>query len=212
MTKEGLFISFEGLDGSGKTTQIKLLQKKLKKEGHEIIVTREPGGTYLGEKIRKILKYYFMGNKKMFYETELLLFSASRAQLVNEIINPELNNGKIVLCDRFIDSTLVYQGIGRNLSKCFINTINKFVTHNLTPTLTFLLDIPINTVLQRIKSRKFTKYDDRMELENINFYEKIRKGYLTLAKNDPHRFLIIDGTKNKDKLSQKIFNIVKNSI
>ena len=205
---QGLLISFEGSEGSGKSTQISLLAEHIEKEGQrEVLVTREPGGTEIGEEIRHLLKHALSGNS-MFPETELLLFAASRAQLVREVLQPNLKAGKIILSDRFIDSTTVYQGAARKMSNDPIQKINHFAVGDLIPDLTIVIDIPAEIGMERLRHRP-SELPDRMEQENIEFYERVREGYLILAKSLPDRFFVVDGTLKREDIEKKIWNEVK---
>ena len=205
--RNGFLISFEGSEGSGKTTQITRLATHLEDAGHEVVVTREPGGTDIGEEIRHILQHAD-SSSNMFPETELLLFAASRAQLVREIIIPNIEEGNIVLCDRFLDSTTVYQGVAREIAKDPVQTINTFAVGDIIPDLTVVIDVPAAMGLERIKHR-INALPDRMEQENIEFYETVREGYIVLAKSLPKRFLVFDGTKEKHDLETEIWDTVK---
>ncbi len=198
----GLLISFEGSEGCGKSTQISLLSEWLEERKREVIVTREPGGTPLGEEIRHLLKHSSAG-LDMTPETELLLFAASRAQLVRKVILPAVEAGKIVLCDRFLDSTTVYQGVGRKLATGPVQVINNFAVGELLPDLTFVIDIPAEEGFKRIK-RRASDLPDRMESENIRFYQLIRDGYLELARSMPHRFVVIDGLRTREEVQNDI--------
>jgi dTMP kinase len=192
LPRPSFFLSFEGSEGSGKSTQIDLLAARLKTAGHAVVVTREPGGTPLGEEIRHLLKHSPNG-AAMVPETELLLFAASRAQLVREVITPALLEGKIILCDRFLDSTTVYQGVARKLSADPVAMINRFAVGEVLPNLTVVLDLPAEVGLARARSRTTDK-PDRMEQEALDFYQRVREGYLALAKSSPDRFLVVDAT------------------
>lgn len=203
----GKLISFEGSEGSGKSTQIALLAAHLQKEGREVISTREPGGTEIGEQIRNIIVHNSKGDE-MCAETELLLFTAARAQLVREVIAPALSRGVVVLSDRYLDSSTVYQGIGRNLAADPVAQINRFAIGNVMPDITIVLDVPTEVGLERIRQRA-TDLPDRMERENIEFYNKVREGYLVLAKSMSDRFVVIDGTQNQDSIAKKIWSAVK---
>jgi dTMP kinase len=200
----GKLISFEGSEGSGKSTQMARLAKHLQTTGREVLTTREPGGTEIGEQIRNIIVHNLRGDE-MTPETELLLFAASRAQHVREIIAPNLTKGVIVLCDRFLDSSTVYQGVARNLALDPVNQINQFAVGNVMPDLTIILDVPTEVSLARIKQRA-SDLPDRMERENIEFYEKVREGYLLLARSMPGRFSVIDGTQSEDAVAKKIWS------
>jgi dTMP kinase len=203
----GKLISFEGSEGSGKSTQISLLAAHFQKEGREVITTREPGGTEIGEQIRNILVHNSKGDE-MSAETELLLFAAARAQLVREVIAPALSRGVIVLTDRFLDSSTVYQGIGRNLAADPVAQINRFAVGNVMPDITVVMDVPPEVGLARIRQRA-SDLPDRMERENIDFYKKVREGYLVLAKGMSDRFVVIDGTQPQDTTAKKIWTAVK---
>lgn len=203
----GKLISFEGSEGSGKSTQITRLAAHLQKLGREVITVREPGGTEIGEQIRNLIVHNSKG-EEMCAETELLLFAASRAQLVREVIAPALKNGAIVLSDRFLDSSTVYQGIGRNLAPDPVQQINRFAVGNVMPDLTVVMDVPTDVSLSRVRQRA-SDLPDRMERENIDFYDKVREGYLVLAKSMPERFAVVDGTKSEDVTEKKIWSVVK---
>jgi len=199
----GKLISFEGSEGSGKSTQIARLASRLQTRGHDVVTVREPGGTELGEQIRNIIVHNSKGDE-MCAETELLLFTAARAQLVREIIAPALTRGALVLSDRFLDSSTVYQGIGRNLALDPVQQINRFAVGNVMPDLTLVLDVPMEVSLARIRQRA-SDIPDRMERENIGFYKKIREGYLVLARSMPERLAVIDGSKTEDIIEKKVW-------
>jgi len=203
----GRLISFEGSEGSGKSTQISLLAARLIKEKRDVVTVREPGGTEIGEQIRNIIVHNSKGDE-MCAETELLLFAAARAQLVREVIVPALMAGKIVLSDRFLDSSTVYQGIARNLAADPVAQINRFAVGNVMPRLTIVIDVPTEVSLARLKQRA-SDLPDRMERENIDFYTKVREGYLVLAKGMPERFILIDGTKSTDVIEKKIWSEIQ---
>ena len=203
----GTLISFEGSEGSGKSTQITRLAEHCQKIGREVVATREPGGTEIGEQIRNIIVHNSKGDE-MCPETELLLFTAARAQLVREVIVPALNKGVIVLTDRYLDSSTVYQGIARNLAPGPVNEINRFAVGNVMPDLTIVLDVPTEVSLQRIRQRA-SDLPDRMERQNITFYNKVREGYLLLAKEWPQRVVVIDGTQSPEVTDKKIWSEVQ---
>lgn len=198
----GRLISFEGSEGSGKSTQIARLAAHFQSLKREVVTTREPGGTEIGEQIRNIIVHNSRGDE-MCAETELLLFTAARAQLVREVIAPALLRGALVLSDRFLDSSTVYQGIGRNLAADPVNQINRFAVGNVMPDLTMVLDVPESVSLARLKQRA-SDLPDRMERENIDFYRKVREGYLVLARSMPERFVVIDGTRDQDWIEKTI--------
>jgi dTMP kinase len=205
-TKAPLFITFEGSEGCGKSTQIAALAKYLrqKHDEREVVVLREPGGTSLGEKIRHLLKYENEG-VSIAAEAELLLFAASRAQLVREIIRPALQRGAIVLCDRFLDSTIAYQGAARALNLEDVAMINRFATGGLLPDTTILLDLEVAVGRARMMERnKKSTTLDRMEQEPEAFYEAVRYGYLKLATAEPERWIVIDASQKSEQVTQKI--------
>jgi dTMP kinase len=203
----GKLISFEGSEGSGKSTQISRLAARLQQSGREVVSTREPGGTEIGEQIRNIIVHNSKGDE-MCAETELLLFTAARAQVVREVIAPALVRGAVVLSDRYLDSSTVYQGIGRNLAADPVSQINRFAVGNVMPDLTLVIDVPTEIGLARIR-RRASDLPDRMERENIDFYKKIREGYLLLARGLPDRFVVVDGTQTEDAIEKKIWAVVK---
>jgi dTMP kinase len=203
----GFFITVEGPDGTGKSTQVKLLGQYLKERGHEVLLTREPGGTSLAEKIRSIL--LDPGSAGIAPETEALLYAAARAQHVAEVIAPALASGKIVLSDRFIDSTIVYQGIGRGLAAGDIAAINSFATGGIKPDLTIVLDLEPEEGLARLASRcNGQEGFDRMEQESVEFYRKVREGYLALARQE-ERIKVISAKGTVEKVQERIIEILK---
>src|SRR3954464_11472530 len=199
----GKLISFEGAEGSGKSTQIARLAAHFQKTHREVVSTREPGGTEIGEQIRNIIVHNSKGDE-MCAETELLLFAAARAQLVREVIAPAMLRGAVVLSDRFLDSSTVYQGVARNLSLDPVNQINRFAVGNVLPDLTVIIDVPTEVSLARIRQRA-SDLPDRMERENIDFYNKVREGYLLLAQQWPERVVVVDGTQTLEALDKKIW-------
>jgi dTMP kinase len=199
----GVLISFEGSEGCGKSTQIVRLAARLQELKRDVVTVREPGGTEIGEQIRGLIVHNSRGDE-MCAETELLLFAASRAQLVRQVIAPALVRGATVLCDRFLDSTTVYQGIGRNLAQDPVERINRFAVGNVMPDITIVIDVPTEISLARIRQRA-SDLPDRMERENIDFYNKVRDGYLVLAKGMPGRFIVIDGTKSEEVVAKRIW-------
>ena len=203
----GRLISFEGSEGSGKSTQLSRLAAHLQKTGREVVSTREPGGTEIGEQIRNIIVHNSKGDE-MCAETELLLFAAARAQLVREVIAPSLMRGAFVISDRYLDSSTVYQGIGRNLAADPVNQINRFAIGNVMPDLTIVIDVPTEVSLERIR-RRASDLPDRMERENIDFYNKIREGYLLLAKGMPERLVVVDGSRDEDTTEKSVWEAIK---
>ncbi len=190
-----MFITVEGIEGSGKSTLIQNLQKHYQELGTEIIVTREPGGSKLGQELRKII---LNQNTKICSNAELYLFLADRAQHVNDIIKPYLDQGRIIICDRYIDSTYAYQGYGRGLDLNTLKMLNMHATNNLLPNLTFLLDLNPEIGLFRAKSRNIlenlTESEGRFEAEQLHFHNKIRQGFLELASFEPQRIKILDAS------------------
>ncbi len=208
----GLFISFEGPDCSGKSTQVNLLVNILKRRGFQVLMTREPGGTYVGEKLRHLVKHV-SGEDAVCDESELLLFCASRAQLVSKVIQPFLSNGGIVICDRFADSTTAYQGYARGIDFDVINTLHEISTRGCWPDITFLLDLEIREASSRNKNRSIqNEAEDRFEEESNLFHENVRKGYLQLAAENPERIKILNANEDKNILHNVIINHVDNTI
>ena len=203
----GLFISFEGCEGCGKSTQIRALAEQLEASGHSVHQTREPGGTDLGEAIRNLLQHDAAG-EGMCPESELLLFAASRAQLTRQFIGPALDAGDIVLCDRFMDSTTVYQGVARALDQADVAAINQFAVGARKPELTILIDLPVEVGMERVKARSGGQLD-RMEREAIEFFEAVRTGYLELAASENERFIVLDGAQSIETLQRQIWDAVK---
>ena len=197
-----MFITFEGLDFSGKSTQVQLFADRLSQERHEVLVLREPGSTAISEKIRSIL--LDKQSLGMVDLTELFLFSASRSQLVHEVIQPALEQGTIVVCDRFYDSTTAYQGWGRGISLDAIRIINRAATKGLAPDITYFLDIPVNEVETRMRQQKSGA--DRMESSGRGFYERVRHGYLQLAQEERQRFEVLDGLHPVEEIHNIVWN------
>ena len=205
----GTFITFEGSEGCGKSTQVKRLAARLDQAGVRTLVTREPGGTAIGEKIRDLLQFA-PESFAMTPETEILLFEASRAQLVRETIQPALQQGTVVISDRFFDSTTVYQGVARKLSPDIVATLNAFAVGDTRPDVTFILDIDVETARARMLRRvRPVAVKDRMEEEPIEFYERVCQGYRELAQREPNRFILIDGAQSPDAIEQQIWNAVQ---
>ncbi len=194
-----LFITLEGPDGSGKTRQAALLAKRLRTLGHDVLLTREPGGTEIGEQIRQVLMS--LDNTLMDPRTEFLLFSASRAQHVSERIRPHLKHGGIVVCDRYFDASLAYQGYGHRLDLDALRTITSFATQELTPDLTLLLDLPVEQGLQR---REQDGNWNRLDDYDLEFHRRVRQGYLALAKSQPERWIVIDGLRDVEQIHAEI--------
>ena len=200
MSMTGLFITFEGIDYCGKTTQARKLASYLKMKNHSILLIREPGGDRISEKIRKLLLNE--KNAGMTPMAELLLYEASRAQLTQKVILPALKLGKTVVCDRYYDSTLAYQIYGRGLDHKMIRWLNQIATFGLSPDLTILIDVPLEDTLGRREKER--RKEDRLEKENIEFHRKIRQGYLKIARQNPKRIKIVDGRGDIDQTWQKV--------
>lgn len=201
---EGIFITMEGPDGSGKTTQIDLLKKYLEKKGYDIVIAREPGGTVIGEAIRKIIlnpEYEEMGHM-----TELLLYASARAQLVNQVIKPALTEGKAVICDRFVESSAVYQGIGRGLGVDTVYEVNNYALGDVQPKLTIFMDLDAE---EGIKRKKEQAELDRMEKEDLSFHKRVVDGYRQLAKLYPERIVPVDATLPIDTIHSMIVEEVE---
>jgi dTMP kinase len=209
--KRGIFITFEGPEGAGKTTQINLIKRYLEDRGRLCFLTREPGGTEIGEKIRQIVKYH-NSDKPVYDETELLLFAASRAQHVKELILPALERGIIVLCDRFYDSTTAYQGYARKIDLDFVNKLNDFATKNCKPDLTVLMDLDPEDGFKRASTRQETLFkEDRIEAEHIDFHKKVRDGFLQIAANEPERVKIVQAKDEIENVHKKILELIDNA-
>ena len=203
-----MFITFEGPDGSGKSTQLRMLASALREEGREIVTTREPGGTEIGDQIRAVIMN--MKNKAMDPRTELLLFNASRAQLVEELIRPSLAAGKVILCDRYADSTMAYQGYGHGLDKDELRRLLNFATGGLKPDLTLLFDISAEAGLKR----RISNHDEwnRMDDYALQFHERVRGGFLELAAADPERWVVIDADRDPGVIHAEVLDIVKRKL
>jgi len=200
----GKFITFEGIEGCGKSSQAKLLKEFLEKSNKHVLLTREPGGPKISEDIRKIL--LDTENSEMLPETELLLYMASRSQHTGQWIIPELKKNSFVISDRYYDSSLAYQGAARRLKLNIIDTITSFSTFGLKPDVTFLIDLPVETGLGRIEK----KNADRLERESHEFHDEVRKAFLKIAKNEKERFIILDGKENIETLHEKIVLSIEN--
>lgn len=202
MSKRGIFITFEGSEGCGKTTQIEFVRNFLEGKGYACILSREPGGTEISEKIRELLLNAKEG-EKMSPKTEMLLFAAARAQHVDELIRPSLEQGKCVICDRFIDSTSAYQGAARKLGAEVSDIANEIAIGECIPDITFLLDMDVEEGLKRARKRDSGKVD-RMGAQKIEFYKEVRKRYLELAQKYPSRIVVIDASKSIEEVSEQI--------
>ncbi|MBU2590773.1 MAG: dTMP kinase [Nitrospinota bacterium] len=208
---KGILITFEGTDGCGKTTQISLLKDYLSKRGKPATVTREPGGTSIGDIVRRILLH--SGGIALNSLTETLLYEGCRAQLVRELIQPALERGETVLCDRFADSTIAYQGYGRGIEIETIKTLNRIATDGLTPTITLLFDIDPKIALQRTSLRKNSntggENEERFEKEGLEFHKKVRQGFKELAKEEPERIKVIDANRTPEEIHLEVLGHLK---
>lgn len=198
---QGLFITFEGPDGCGKTTQMNLLAQYFEKKGKKVVLTREPGGKGLGEKVREILLNY---DGEVSDRCESFLFLADRAQNIDIIVKPAVKQGEIVLCDRHIDSTVAYQGYGRGLDINEINILNNLATGGKKPDLTLVFDVDVETSMKRVGKEK-----DRMESAGIDFHNRVRNGYLELAEQEPTRIKVLDATKTIEEIHEKVVEIIE---
>ena len=204
----GAFITFEGSEGCGKSTQVLRLAARLEQAGVRVLITREPGGTAIGEKIRDLLQFA-PESFAMTPETELLLFEASRSQLVRELIRPALEQGTAVISDRFFDSTTVYQGVARKLAPEIVATLNSFAVGSDRPDLTIILDVDVTTARARMLRRvRPVAVVDRMEQEPIEFYERVCEAYRALARSEPDRFTLINGVQTPDEIEKEIWDAV----
>jgi dTMP kinase len=207
------FITFEGIEGCGKSTQVRLLEKHLRDAGHMVRVTREPGGCSIADQVRAIL--LDAENREMRPIAELLLYAAARAQHVEEVVKPAIAAGEIVVCDRFTDATLAYQGYGRRLEMDTIKLLNSMATGNRRPDMTILLDCPVETGLARAMERingSSGPREERFELESRMFHQRVREGYLELAHAEPDRFMVMDADQGIDDLADAIWSAVKTRV
>ena len=206
-----MFITLEGIEGSGKTTQIKNIVEFLENKGYDCVVTREPGGTKIGEKIRSIL--LDPENRDMEPACELLLYFSDRVQHIKELINPALSEGKTIICDRFFDATLVYQGYARGLDLDLITGLHDMTVDGLKPDITILLDllpeIGLSRAWEQIDHGLRNEGETRFEKETLSFHEKVRAGYLELARLEPKRFRVIDASKSENQVKQQIINALR---
>jgi dTMP kinase len=209
----GLFITFEGIDGSGKTTQMRLLAARLREAGHEVLETYEPGGTPIGTQVRRIL--LDAANQDLCPTAELLLYFACRAQNVEQWILPALREGQVVLSDRFTDSTLVYQGVGRRLGRDVVLALDRIACHGLQPDLTLLIDIDLETSLARAQARNRTLLDQdqsfaetRMDDQEVAFHRRVREAYAELAAAEPQRIVVMDGRRDVATLAKALWDVV----
>jgi dTMP kinase len=200
----GIFITFEGVDGAGKSTQLRLVAERLRQLGYPVCCTREPGGTEIGDQIRRIL--HDVNNTEMTAEAEILLYSASRAQLVRQFVLPTLERGEVVLCDRYVESTYAYQGYGRQLDFDMLRSLTEFATQGLKPHLIIYLDLDIREGLRRKVEAQSTGRDELNRMDQLEqaFYQRVRQGYLEMAQIDPARWFVVDATAPANEVSQII--------
>ena len=207
----GFFISFEGIEGSGKSTQVTLLAQALRSRGYDIVVTREPGGTPVGQVLRRLLLE--SSSSPLAAGTELLLMLADRAQHVQEIVAPALQANRIVISDRFVDSTTVYQGYGRGVELTLLARLNTFACSGCLPALTLVLDLPVNEGLRRVRQRQSgTAGTDRFEAESVAFHERVRTGYLEIARSDPQRMCILEAARPVEMIHQEVLAVVQSRL
>jgi len=202
--KRGWFVTFEGPEGAGKTTQAKTLARRLESLGAAVLLTREPGGDAVAEKIRALLKDPAL-NHAIGVRAEALLIQAARAQHALNVVKPALAAGKVVICDRFADSSVAYQGYGRHLDAALVATLNAFSTAGLAPDITFLMDLPPEEGLRRAESRAGGAPKDRFEDEGLEFHREVRRGFLDIARAEPGRVKLLDATAPKDLVAQQIY-------
>lgn len=204
----GIFITFEGIDGSGKTTQLRLLAERLRATGRDVVEAVEPGGTAIGRQVRAIV--LDGRNTNLTPRAELLLYFASRAQNVEEVIRPALREGKIVVCDRFTDSTLVYQGYGRGLGADVVMALHEIACEGLQPEITVFVDIDLDESLRRARDRNVSvaSSETRIDDESREFHRAVRDAYLALAKREAHRFLVVDGTASVEEVAERVWKAV----
>ncbi len=201
-----MFITFEGSDGSGKSTQIHLLEDYLRKNGQDVQLTREPGGTDIGEGIRQVL--LDMAHEKMHARTETLLFNAARAQLIEQEIRPALSGGKVVLCDRFADSTVAYQGYGREQDIEELKRLISFATGGLSPDLTLYLDLPPEEGIRR----KLADYQNRLDVQGLSFYRRVEAGYREMIAQEPQRWVVINAGRSLEEVHQEVVRAVQDKL
>lgn len=207
----GIFITFEGPDGSGKTTQLKKIAQELQKLGHDVLVTREPGGTSISDKIRSIILDPVNG--EMVDQAEVLLYAASRAQHVHELILPALKAGRIVLCDRFIDASVAYQSYGLGVDIEMVKNISKYASSGLQATRTYMMDVPVEVSLERLNQRagatEFTQQLDRIEQKNVEYHSRVRAGFHQIAADHPKRVIMIDANRDVERIAADIWQDCK---
>lgn len=208
MASPGLFLSFEGCEGSGKSTQARLLDRQLRGQGARVVLTREPGGTTEGEAIRELLQSTQRGDG-IVAETELFLFAASRAQLTRRVIRPALAAGCVVIADRYLDSTTAYQGYGRRLDRRVVAAVNEMATGGLLPDRTVLIDVDVGLGLRRSRGRQETLFQlDRIEQEDLSFHERVRRGYLEIVRSSGARLRVVDGSGPPEQVRRLVQDVL----
>ena len=205
---KGFFITLEGGEGAGKSIQVEILTSHLREEGYNVVVTREPGGTRIGEQIRQIT--HNQENVDLDGKTEAYLMAAARAQHVAEVIQPSLDAGRVVVCDRFVDSSIAYQGYGRKLGPELIANLNSMAVNGAVPDLTILLDVPPHLGMKRRRTAEKSK--DRLDLQEADFYDRVYEGYRTLARTNSSRYLVIDAAKSIEAVAEQIWRAVKDRL
>ncbi len=203
-----MFITFEGLDGAGKSTQIQRLRIRLEQARYSVVWTREPGGTPLGDQVRNLLLNPLGGPVSA--KAEALLYAASRAQLVEQVIQPALSRGSIVLCDRFVDASIAYQGAGLGLGTTEVEELNRWVAGGIVPRLTLLFDLPVQVSRQRVRQSRGDAALDRIEQRDIAYFERVRLEFLKLAERHPQRIHVVDATRDVEVLEQEIWRLIEN--
>lgn len=205
-----MFITFEGLDGAGKSTQIARLTSRLERTGWKVLNTREPGGTPIGDDLRAML--LDIGQTRLSARTEALLYAASRAQLLEEVIRPALANGELVICDRYVDASIAYQGAGLGLGVDAVRELNRFATNDLTPDVTIMLDVPVETSRGRVFDSRRGQAPDRIEKRDHGYFERVRNAFLQLSKDEHERICVLDANRTEEELEQEIWTIVSNRL
>jgi dTMP kinase len=206
----GIFITFEGPDGSGKTTQLQITAEKLRNSGYDVVVTREPGGTAISDHIRSILLN--PNHTDIIDQAEILLYAASRAQHVHQLIIPALQQHKIVICDRYIDASVAYQGFGLGIDPQIVRMISEFASSSLHPRRTYLLDVPVHISQERIRSRASQHQQqalDRIESKTLEYHEKVRQAFLHIAATEAHRVVLLDGSKPQEHIAKEIWTDIE---
>lgn len=205
-----MFITFEGLDGAGKSTQISRLRSRLEALGIQVVMTREPGGTETGDALRNMLLDPMQ--KRLSGQTEALMYAASRAQLLHEVIGPALAAGQLVICDRYVDASIAYQGAGLRLGVDAVAAVNWFATGGLAPDLTLLMDLPVEESRSRVEKSNRESGPDRIEQRDADYFSRVREAFLKIAKDEPNRVAVLDANRTPEQLEQEIWNLVSNRL